>query len=185
MKRKILPLFVMFWVLGHIQFMAQPPKGQFSPQDFVKHLESFIVREACLTPAEATAFFPIFHELHDKQRGINWQIRELKKRSLPAHSTDKDYYNLIKEINKLKIESAELEDVYYKKMCKAVPARRPLPPSYATQVQQPAGQVQAKVSTARHAVLFCFKFISKEYIKKPPPSPDNRFIFVTLKKIMI
>ena len=96
MKRKILPLFVMFWVLGHIQFMAQPPK----------------------------AFFPIFHELHDKQRGINWQIRELKKRSLPAHSTDKDYYNLIKEINKLKIESAELEDVYYKKMCKAVPARK-------------------------------------------------------------
>ena len=103
MKRKILPLFVLFWVLGHIQFMAQPPKGQFSPQDFVKHLESFIVREACLTPAEATAFFPIFHELHDKQR---------------------DYYNLIKEINKLKIESAELEDVYYKKMCKAVPARK-------------------------------------------------------------
>ena len=48
MKRKILPLFVLFWVLGHIQFMAQPPKGQFSPQDFVKHLESFIVREACL-----------------------------------------------------------------------------------------------------------------------------------------
>lgn len=79
MKKKILPLFVLFWVLGHIQFMAQLPKGQFSPQDFVKHLESFIVREACLTPAEATAFFPIFHELHDKQRGINWQIRELKK----------------------------------------------------------------------------------------------------------
>lgn len=124
MKKKILPLFVLFWVLGHIQFMAQLPKGQFSPQDFVKHLESFIVREACLTPAEATAFFPIFHELHDKQRGINRQIRELKKRSLPAHSTDKDYYNLIKEINKLKIESAELEDVYYKKMCKAVPARK-------------------------------------------------------------
>lgn len=33
--------------------------------------------------------------------------------------------------------------------------------------------------------FFCFKFISKEYIKKPPPSPDNRFIFVTLKMIMI
>mgnify|MGYP000107913261 FL=1 len=101
-------MFVLFWVLGHIQFMAQPPKRQFSPQDFVKRLESFIVREACLTPTEATAFFPIFHELHDKQRGINWQIRELKKRSLPAHATDKDYYNLIKEINKLKIESAEI-----------------------------------------------------------------------------
>lgn len=126
MRRKILPLFVLSCVLGHIRVMGQPPKGQFSPEDFVKHLESFIAREACLTPAEATAFFPIFHELHDKQRGINWQIMGLKKRSLPARSTDRDYYNLIKEINKLKIESAELEDVYYKKMCKAVPARKVL-----------------------------------------------------------
>ena len=104
---------------------AQPqPKRSFSPQDFVKHLESFIVREACLTPTEATAFFPIFHEMHDKQRGINWEIRELKKRSLPANATDKDYYSLIKEINSLKMESAEIEDSYYKKMCKAVSARK-------------------------------------------------------------
>ena len=42
MKKKILPLFVLFWVLGHIQFMAQPPRrGQFSPQDFVKHHGEF------------------------------------------------------------------------------------------------------------------------------------------------
>ena len=104
---------------------AQPqPKRSFSPQDFVKHLESFIVREACLTPTEATDFFPIFHEMHDKQRGINWKIRELKKRSLPADATDKDYYNIIKEINDLKVESAELESSYYKKMCKVVPAKK-------------------------------------------------------------
>ncbi len=96
----------------------------FSPQDFVKELESFIVREACLTPSEATAFFPIFHELHDKQRAINWQLRELKKRSLPADATDMDYYELIREINNLKIESAGLEDSYYKKMCRAIPAQK-------------------------------------------------------------
>lgn len=100
MKRKILPMFVLFWVLGHIQFMAQPPKRQFSPQDFVKRLESFIVREACLTPTEATAFFPIFHELHDKQRGINWQIRELKKEaSLPMRQTKITITSSKKSIN--------------------------------------------------------------------------------------
>ena len=58
MKKKILPLFVLFWVLGHIQFMAQLPKGQFSPQDFVKHLESFIVRSRfsmnCMTNNEVS-----------------------------------------------------------------------------------------------------------------------------------
>ena len=109
---------------GWVVSAAQPPRRHFSPQDFVKELESFIVREACLTPTEATAFFPIFHELHDKQRSINWKIRELKKRSLPANSTDKDYFNLIKEISNLKIESAELEANYYKKMCKAIPAQK-------------------------------------------------------------
>lgn len=103
---------------------AQPRKGPFSPQDFVKQLESFIVQEACLTPTESTAFFPIFHEMHDKQRGINWQIRELKKRTLPSDATDKEYYNLICEINKLKIELAEVEDTYYRKMCKTIPARK-------------------------------------------------------------
>ena len=39
----------------------------------------------------------------------------LKKEVCRPTRRTKDYYNLIKEINKLKIESAELEDVYYKK----------------------------------------------------------------------
>ena len=97
---------------------------KFSPKDFIKNLESFIVREACLTPTEATAFFPIFHEMHEKQRGLNWQISELKRRSLPVDATDKDYLNTIKEINRLKIESAEIEDTYYRKMCKAISAKK-------------------------------------------------------------
>lgn len=125
MKRKTIILLAVLTALCGAPLNAQQHgKKPFSPQDFVKKLESFIVREASLTPTEATAFFPIFHELHDKQRGIEWQIRNLKKRTLPADATDKDYYNLIKEINALKIESAELEDTYYKKMCKAIPAEK-------------------------------------------------------------
>ena len=126
MKRKAIILLGLLVALCGAPLHAQQQGGRrpFSPQDFVKRLESFIVREACLSPTEATAFFPIFHELHDKQRGINWQIQNLKKRSLPANATDKDYYNVIKEINSLRIESAELEETYYKKMCKAIPAKK-------------------------------------------------------------
>ncbi len=124
MKKKTIPLIVLLLALSCLTVVAQPSGGPFSPKKFAKHLESFIAREACLTPTETTAFFPIFHELHEKQRGINWQINELKRRKLPAGASDKDYYNLIKEINKLKVESAELEEVYYKKMCKAIPARK-------------------------------------------------------------
>lgn len=107
-----------------LQVAAQEKHERISPQEFSKQMESFIVQEACLSPTEANAFFPIFHEMHKKQRGINWKISELKKRVLPANATDKDYSNLIKEINSLKIESAELEETYYKKMCKVVSARK-------------------------------------------------------------
>lgn len=103
---------------------AQNRPDRFSPQKFVKELEGYIIREAGLSRTEAAAFFPIFHELHNKQRSINWQINELKKRNLPGNATDKDYNNIIRKINKLKVESAELEDTYYRKMCKAVPARK-------------------------------------------------------------
>ncbi|MCD8317548.1 MAG: hypothetical protein LUC45_01245 [Paraprevotella sp.] len=124
MTKKILLLVGFVLTLFYTPLAAQPSKEQFSPQNYVRDLESFIVREACLSPAEATAFFPIFHEMHDKQRGIEWQIRNMKKRPLPPQSTDKDYYNLIRDINKLKMESAELEDTYYRKMCKVVSAQK-------------------------------------------------------------
>lgn len=124
MKKNILILLSLIWVCCTAHLSAQNRRERISPQEFFKQMESFIVKEACLSPAEANAFFPIFHELHKKQRGINWKIGELKKRILPANATDKDYYNIIKEINNLKLECAELETTYYKKMCKAVPARK-------------------------------------------------------------
>lgn len=122
---KLLLLFFAI-LLFSVQAVAQSHKEKFSPQDFTRDLESFIVREACLSPNEAAVFFPLFHEMHDKQRGINWQINELKKRVLPENSTDKDYHNLINDICKLKIEQAELEESYYKKMCKVVPSQKVL-----------------------------------------------------------
>lgn len=124
MKYNIRILLGLIWIFSSMTVSAQPSRRQFSPQDFIKHMESFIVQDACLTPEEAADFFPIFHEMHNKQRSINWKIRELRRRSLPVHATDKEYYSLIKEINKLKIESAELEDTYYKKMCKVIPAQK-------------------------------------------------------------
>lgn len=114
----------LIWFCFTVCVSAQNKPERLSPQEFTKQMESFIVKEACLSPTEANAFFPIFHEMNKKQRGINWKIGELKKRVLPANATDKDYYAIIKEINSLKVESAELEETYYKKMCKVVSARK-------------------------------------------------------------
>lgn len=109
--------------------MVQPVSAQetarhFSPQQFIKEMESFIAKEACFCPAESDAFFPIFHELHNKQRSINWKIMELKRHRLPPTATDKEYKDRINEINKLKAELTELEATYQEKMCKAIPAKK-------------------------------------------------------------
>lgn len=125
MKRLSVILLMFALILGTFNsIQAQNNKERFSPCEFIKRMESFIVREACLSPQEAEAFFPLFHEMHNKQRGINWKIQELKNRTLATNASDKEYANVIKEISKLKIESAELEDTYYRKLCKAVSAKK-------------------------------------------------------------
>ena len=127
MNKKVILFFLSVLLLpAYVSLVAQPQENRFSPQNFMKELESFIVRQACLTPYEAEAFFPIFYELHDQQQAINWKIRELKRNRLPGDATNDDYLNLVDEISKLKIESAELEDTYYKKMCEEVPAKKVL-----------------------------------------------------------
>lgn len=127
MNKKTVVLALSFLLLAApLRLAAQPQETRFSPQNFMKELESFIVRQACLTPYEAGVFFPIFYELHDKQQGINWEIRTLKRNRLPAGAGNEDYLSLVDEINRLQIELAKLEDEYYKKMCKEIPAQKVL-----------------------------------------------------------
>lgn len=125
-KKTAVLALILLLLTGSLRLAAQPQENRFSPQNFMKELESFIVRQACLTPYEAGVFFPIFYELHDKQQGINWEIRTLKRNRLPAGASNEDYLNLVDEISRLKIESAELESEYYKKMCEEVPAQKVL-----------------------------------------------------------
>lgn len=122
-KKIILIVMLCVWWLNP-PLSAQPPKGRFSPQEYVKELEAYIAQQACFSPAEADAFFPLFHELRDKQRAINWEIIEMKRRKPTPNASDKEFYNLIKDITNLKTESIELEGEYYKKMCKVLSAQK-------------------------------------------------------------
>ena len=124
MKYKIILLLSLCLLYIQLPVNAQPPRGRFSPQEYAKQLESFIAQEACLTPSESNIFFPAFHEMRNKQRAINFQIREMKKKNDNAQATEKDYYTLLKTINELKIETIELENSYCKKLCKQMPAKK-------------------------------------------------------------
>ena len=104
--------------------LAQPKGERFNPEEFRAHLESFISREANLTASEGKAFFPLFHEMKERQRKLQDDIFALKRNGPSGNASDKEYAAAIQKIKNLEVEKAELEEQYYKKMCKAVPARK-------------------------------------------------------------
>ena len=123
MKKTLLLLFslIAFSLAATAQ---QQQRGKFNPEEFKAKLESFITQEANLTPAEAQAFFPIYHEMKGKQRGIQHKIFRLKKNAPAEDADETEYAIIIQKINDLGVEMAELGVTYYKALCKAVPPHK-------------------------------------------------------------
>jgi DNA-binding transcriptional MerR regulator len=88
---------------------------RFSPEDYKKMMEIFISKEAGLTKEEAQNFFPIFHEMQEKQRKINNEQMEVNKKSFGKDLTEKDYEEIIDKITTLEVENKKIEKEYYKK----------------------------------------------------------------------
>lgn len=103
---------------------AQQQPGKFNPEEFKAKLESFITEEAALTPAEAAAFFPVYHEMKAKQRELQHKTFRLKKNAPADDADDSEYAIVIQKINDLGVEMAELQVTYYKALCKAVPPHK-------------------------------------------------------------
>lgn len=98
---------------------AKPP---FSPEEFRHKMTNFIVSEAGLTPTEASAFFPIFDEFKQKQREIFQKTMRLKQPKPEEKSVN--YEQKVMQIAALDKQAATLEATYYKRLCKAVPAKK-------------------------------------------------------------
>ena len=74
-RRKIsILMIILVMTLG-----AYAQEQKFSPEKFQAELEQFITNEACLTPQEATRFFPLYREMQKKQRSVYNQMRALGK----------------------------------------------------------------------------------------------------------
>ncbi|MGX8683518.1 MAG: hypothetical protein ACSW77_06855, partial [Bacteroidales bacterium] len=96
MKKAIL-IFCMF--VSGLTMMAQPQqRGKFNPEMYKAKLESYITGEAGFTPAEAQAFYPIYHEMKDKQRQLQRRIFWLKKNPPAANADNKDFAITIQKI---------------------------------------------------------------------------------------
>lgn len=117
-KHTILTLLLLLLTLASA---AQERKERFSPEKFRADLESFIVKEACLSPKEAAAFFPLYDEMGKKQRAVFNSMRRLDH--APA-CTDDDCRKLIKERDKLDIELKKLQQTYHNKFLGVLSAQK-------------------------------------------------------------
>lgn len=104
--------------------MAQQEKWKFNPEEFRAKLEEFITKKAEFTSAEAQTFFPIFHQMKEEQRTLQKEIFSLKRIPKDATPSEKEYTNKIQRICELNIKIAQIQENYYKKLHKVVPAQK-------------------------------------------------------------
>lgn len=112
-------IFIFVCLMVGMTAMAQD--GKFSPEKFEADLECFIKKEAKFTEAEASKFFPLFREMHQKQRNISQRMRKIGKEK-PAN--EEGCAAAIHERDKMDIELKQLEQCYHKKMIQVVPASK-------------------------------------------------------------
>lgn len=116
-KRILLPLLMLLMAIG---VDAQMHNG-FDPAKFRADLHQFITVEACLTPSEAAAFFPLYDELNNKQRELYDKIRELKRVKPADEARCK---KVIAEIDRLELEIKQLQAKYHNKFLSVISASK-------------------------------------------------------------
>ena len=121
MKRMLLLLLT---ALFTISLWAQNPeqgKPRFDPKEFQQRMEAALAHQAGFSADEAKAFFPLYKEMKEKQRGIGVQIHQLKK---DCKEDEASCAATIAKIKQLQVESSQLEQSYYKRLLEVVPASK-------------------------------------------------------------
>ena len=95
---------------GFGQGQGQGQGQRFSPERFQAQLEEFITKEASLTSQEATAFFPVYREMMEKQRAVFMRQRNVS-RVKPAD--EQGCLKAIKEQDEIDLELKRIQQTYH------------------------------------------------------------------------
>ena len=93
----------------------------FDPAKFQADLEQFITVEACLTPSEAAAFFPLYREMLKKQRALYEQMRD-GRHGRP--DTEEAARKAISENDRIEIEIKQLQANYHARFISIISAKK-------------------------------------------------------------
>lgn len=113
-------LLMMLFAVASLNVAAQG-HNRFNPAKFKADLEKFITVEACLTPREAAAFFPLYDEMNNKQRVLYDKMRELRRMKPIDEERCK---KVIAEIDQLEIEIKQLQSNYHARFLSVISASK-------------------------------------------------------------
>ena len=99
----------------------QQQQQRFSPEKYQADLEQYITKEACLTPQEAAAFFPMFREMQKKQRALYNKMRE----DVRIKPTDEAACKkMIQKRDQVELELKSIQQTYHNKFFSVMPASK-------------------------------------------------------------
>lgn len=113
--------FSMLFIFMLCDIHAQHKQDNFSQERFKADLEQYITRKACLSPKEASLFFPVYSEMLNKQRVIHEKIKNLKR---IKPSTEAECKKNILQRDKLDIEMKEIQKIYHQKFIQILSAKK-------------------------------------------------------------
>ena len=103
------------------QGFQQHQQQRFSPEKYQADLEQYITKEACLTPQEAAAFFPMFREMQKKQRALYNKMRE----DVRIKPTDEAACKkMIQKHDQVELELKSIQQTYHNKFFSVMPASK-------------------------------------------------------------
>ena len=112
-------------VLMAMPLWAQENKRpRFNPEEFKAKMEAYIIQKAELTPSEAERVMPIFQEMKSKQFEVMKRMQKLRLKEEDKLDDEEKCQKALTLMGELAIESAKIEANYYKKISKAVSAKK-------------------------------------------------------------
>ena len=95
-------------------------RPRFSPEEYQQRERAFITKKADLTQAEASAFFPLFHQMKDRQRKLSFKNGKMMRKAWKGNLS----LAILKAVMENEEDIIELEEKYQKKFLKVVSASK-------------------------------------------------------------
>lgn len=101
--------------------VAAAAEHDFNPRRFQADMETFIVKEAGLTPAQIDKFLPLFREMQTKQRALFDEMRQYRR--MADFGDDNACARAIHRMDNIDVQIRRIQQQYHRKFLALLPGR--------------------------------------------------------------